>query len=105
MIVGSIAALVYGALALAGGVMGYKQAGSKASLISGIISGALLVLGGVLTLLGQAWGLLLAAIVAGLLIVVFVARLAKTRKLMPAAPMIVLGAVSLAVLVNQISNS
>jgi len=102
---GGIAALIYGAIAAAGGWMGYSQAGSKVSLWSGIVSGALLAIGGTVGLLGYPWGLWLAAIVAGVLVVVFVVRLVKTRKLMPAGLMVALGAIALAMLVGQLTGT
>ena len=60
---GVVAAIAYGILAIVGGAIGYKQAQSQASLISGTTSGLLLILGGVARSLGQVWGLGLAAIV------------------------------------------
>ena len=51
---------------------------------------------------GQAWGLILATVVAAVLVIVFCIRLAKTRKFMPAGLMIVLGAIALVVMVNQL---
>jgi len=97
-----IAAIAYGILALVGGIIGYVQAQSKASLVSGSISSLLLILGGVMQLQGQAWGLILASVVTAVLVIVFVIRFAKTRKFMPAGLMIVLGLVALGVMVNQL---
>ncbi|MGF1538701.1 MAG: TMEM14 family protein [Elainellaceae cyanobacterium] len=91
MTIGILAAIAYGILAIVGGVMGYKSAGSKPSLISGVISGVLLILGGILQLAGVLWGEILAAIVAAVLVVVFAVRLAKTRRFMPAGLMLVAG--------------
>jgi len=102
MNLGIIAAIAYGILAIAGGIIGYVQAASKASLISGSISGLLLILGGVMQLQGQPWGLIMSAIVTAILIIVFGIRLAKTRKFMPAGLMAGLGLVTLVVMVNQI---
>ena len=62
-----------------------------ASLLSGCISGILIILGGVIQLSGQAWGLILATVVTAVLVVVFVIRLTKTRKFMPAGLMTILG--------------
>ncbi|NJL41680.1 MAG: hypothetical protein HC840_14860 [Leptolyngbyaceae cyanobacterium RM2_2_4] len=90
-----VAAIAYGILSIVGGIIGYAQAQSKASLISGSISGALLILGGILTLIGRGWGLWLAAIVTLALIIVFVVRLSKTRKFMPAGLMIIAGGATL----------
>ncbi|OUL23902.1 TMEM14 family protein [Nostoc sp. 106C] len=102
MNIGIIAALVYGILALIGGIMGYIQANSKVSLLSGIISGLLLIFGVLLQLQGQAWGLFVAALVTALLVVVFCLRLAKTRKFMPSGLMAILGMVALVLMLNQI---
>lgn len=99
---GIIAAIAYGIIAIAGGIIGYVQAGSKASLISGSISGLLLIFASVMQLQGQAWGLTLAAIITAILIIVFAIRLAKTRKFMPAGLMAILGLLALVVIANQI---
>ncbi len=96
-----IAAFAYGILAIAGGIIGYIQATSKVSLISGSISGLLLILAAYFQLQGQSWGLILAVIVTAVLVVVFAVRLAKTRKFMPAGLMTILGMLALAVMVSQ----
>lgn len=96
----SIVAIAYGVLALVGGIIGYTQAGSKMSLGSGILSGLLLILGGILIpTVGQS-GLILATVVTGILIVVFVGRWVKTRTFMPAGVMVLAGVATLAVLLN-----
>lgn len=99
---GIIAAIAYGILAVVGGIMGYVQAKSKASLISGSISGLLLIFAGVMQLQGQAWGSILATVVTSVLLIVFAIRLVKTRKFMPAGLMTVLGVAVLGVMVNQL---
>ncbi|MBW4455211.1 MAG: hypothetical protein KME55_22260 [Nostoc indistinguendum CM1-VF10] len=96
-----IAAFAYGILAIAGGIIGYIQAKSKVSLISGSISGLLLVLAGYFQLQGQSWGAILAVIVTAVLVVVFAFRLVKTRKFMPAGLMTILGMLALGVMVSQ----
>ncbi|MBD2523228.1 TMEM14 family protein [Nostoc sp. FACHB-133] len=96
-----IAAFAYGILAIAGGIIGYTQARSRVSLLSGSISGFLLILAAYFQLQGQTWGLILALLVTSVLVVVFAFRLAKTRKFMPAGLMTILGMVALAVIVNQ----
>jgi uncharacterized membrane protein (UPF0136 family) len=95
---GIIAAIAYGLLALIGGILAYRKVQSKASLISGAISGALLILGGILQLQGISFGSTLSLIVTAALIIVFGIRLAKTRKFMPAGLMIIAGIASLATL-------
>jgi uncharacterized membrane protein (UPF0136 family) len=93
----TVAVFAYGILAIVGGIIGYMRASSKVSLISGTISGLLLIVAGFFQLQGQAWAALLAVIVTGFLVVVFAVRLAKTRKFMPAGLMVLLGMVTLAV--------
>lgn len=90
--------LVYGILAIAGGAIGYKQASSLVSLISGLISGFLLLVGAYLLFGGSPAGLTLSAIVSIVLTIVFIIRLIKTRKFMPAGLMIILGVVNMAAL-------
>lgn len=92
---GAIAAIAYGILSLVGGVIGYLQAKSTTSLISGGISGVLLIVMGILQSQGVGWAAGAAIAITVLLIIVFIVRLAKTRKLMPAALMIVAGIIAL----------
>ncbi|MEO1623228.1 MAG: TMEM14 family protein, partial [Cyanobacteria bacterium J06632_3] len=80
--------------AIVGGAIGYAQARSKPSLISGLISGLLLIIGAVRASLGIVSGLWLARVVALLLVVVFVIRLLKTRKFMPAGLMVITGVIT-----------
>jgi uncharacterized membrane protein (UPF0136 family) len=96
------AAIAYGIMAIIGGIIGYVQAQSKASLISGSISGVLLIIAGVMQLKGQAWGLVLATVVTLVLVIVFAIRLVKTRKFMPAGLMSVLGLAALAIMLKQV---
>lgn len=99
---GIIAAIAYAVLAIVGGFIGYIQASSKVSLISGSISGLLLLFAGVMQLQGQTWGLILATIVTAVLIIVFAVRLVKTRKFMPAGLMTILGITALGFMLNQL---
>ncbi|MBK9139180.1 MAG: TMEM14 family protein [Verrucomicrobia bacterium] len=77
---------IYLALLVAGGLMGYLKAGSKVSLISSLVAAAVIAL--CVFALGRN-GLYAAMAVQVLLIAVFGARLAKTKKFMPAGLMIV----------------
>ena len=97
-----IAASTYGVLSIVGGIIGYKKAGSKVSLISGTISGLLLLIGAFLQIQGQAWGLNLAIIITCILVVVFAIRFAKTRKFMPAGLMVFVGVVALIVMMSEL---
>ncbi|BDI17076.1 hypothetical protein ANSO36C_28780 [Nostoc cf. commune SO-36] len=101
MNLGIIAAFAYGILAIVGGIIGYVQATSIVSLLSGSISGLLLLLAAFFQLQGQTWGSTLAVLVTAALVVFFAFRLAKTRKFMPAGLMTILGVLALAVMVNQ----
>jgi uncharacterized membrane protein (UPF0136 family) len=105
MNLGVIAAFTYGILALIGGIIGYIQANSQVSLLSGITSGLLLIFAAYLQLQGQTWALILAAFVTAVLVVVFAFRLAKTRKFIPAGLMTILGMSALVVMVNQLVTS
>jgi uncharacterized membrane protein (UPF0136 family) len=100
--IGIITAIAYGVLAVVGGIIGYVQAQSKASLISGSISGLLLIVAGVMQLQGQVAGLTLATVITSVLVIVFAIRLIKTRKFMPAGLMSLLGVVSLGLMVSQL---
>ncbi len=102
---GIVVALIYGLLAIIGGIIGYVQARSKASLTAGSICGLLLILGGIVQLQGQSWGLILAVIVTIVLVIFFTIRLFKTRKFMPAGLMTVLGVAALVVMLKAVLNA
>lgn len=85
--------IFYGLLVLFGGVIGFKTAGSKASLISGNIFGILLIASGVLIIQGVAVGVYIALGIAAFLAVFFGMRLVKTKKFMPSGLMLILSAV------------
>ena len=93
--IGALFTLLYGLLAIVGGAMGYRQAGSKVSLISGSISGLLLLLSAGLMFKGARLGFQLAPILVGLLVIVFISRLIKTGKFMPAGLMVIVGIATL----------
>ncbi|PSN20222.1 hypothetical protein C7271_03295 [filamentous cyanobacterium CCP5] len=94
MITGIIAAFTYGALAIAGGLIGYFQARSLVSLVSGTLSGGLLLLGGWLWSQGNPAGAGLAIGVTAALVVVFIRRWMQTQKAMPALAMIATGSLA-----------
>lgn len=95
MSLGLIIALIYGILAMVGGIVGYLKARSKPSLISGIVSGLLLIIGALRAAQGIASGLWVVKIVTLVLLVVFVIRLVKTKKFMPAGLMVMGGVATL----------
>lgn len=95
MSLGFIIALIYGILAIVGGIVGYLKARSLPSLISGIVSGLLLIIGVLRAAQGIVSGLWVAKIVALVLVVVFIIRLVKTKKFMPAGLMVIGGVATL----------
>lgn len=91
----TIFTFIYGVLSIVGGIIGYQQAGSKPSLIAGLVTGVLLVIAGFGLVESQLWGLILAIAVTALLVVVFTWRLIKTRRFFPAGLMVIAGVVTL----------
>jgi uncharacterized membrane protein (UPF0136 family) len=95
-----IATAFYGLISIVGGVIGYWKSQSKISLISGIISGLLLLILARMIYLGNQSANFIAAIIVSLLIIVFISRWLKTKKLIPALPMVFFGLVSLIFILN-----
>lgn len=98
------ATIFYGVVAIVGGLIGYLKTQSTASVISGSISGVILILAGVATLLGLPWGLFLAVTITALLVIFFAARYSRTRKFMPAGLMSGLGAICLAIIIAHLRS-
>ena len=96
-----IANLIYGIISIVGGIIGYKQSQSKISLISGSISGLLLLIASYFINQGLSWSLLMGAIVCLALVIVFILRLKKTGKFMPAGLMIILGTITFIITVAE----
>jgi uncharacterized membrane protein (UPF0136 family) len=92
---------LFGLIAIVGGAMGYARAQSKASLIAGAISGALLILAGLL--MPSLVGSILALVVSVLLLAYFARSYVAKRKPMPAIPMIAFSAIGLVLSVIAIS--
>ena len=92
----SLASLVFATIGVAsgvGGFMGFKKAGSKASLIAGASSGAVLLVAAGLTASGFVTaGLALGGVTCLALAGRFVPGYLRTRKLMPAGVMSALAA-------------
>ncbi|MEA5450991.1 TMEM14 family protein [Leptolyngbya sp. CCNP1308] len=88
---GALCAIAYAALSAVGGLMGYTQARSQASLGTGLVSAALLLTGAWLWQAGSAGGAGMAMGVTVALVFIFIRRWMQTRKAMPAAIMIVAG--------------
>jgi uncharacterized membrane protein (UPF0136 family) len=83
--------IIFGILAIGGGIAGYVRAKSKPSLIAGGLSGALLIMAG---LMPSGVGSTVLALAISLLLLIYFGRsYASKRKPMPAIPMIVLSAI------------
>ena len=92
---------VYGIFSLVGGIIGYQKSKSQVSLVSGAISGILLLVTSYCIAQNLAWALILATIISLLLVIVFIIRLRKTGKFMPAGLMVALGIINLIVTLTQ----
>lgn len=82
--------IVYAALVIVGGVIGFVKAGSRPSLIGGLVGGL-----GLLTAAwgmgrNQAWGLQVALVLTLALLVFFSVRYVRTRAFMPGGLMAIL---------------
>jgi len=89
---------IFGAFNQVGGVIGYVKSNSRASLIAGIIAGVLLESAAILMLLlpAQSWiGLTLGGLVSILLLSRFAPAFFRTKKVMPAGILTILGFISL----------
>ena len=89
--------LIFGALTIVGGIIGYVKAGSMPSIIAGAITGVLLLIAGALLPEHRAAGLATAFVVSLLLAVQFVPKLIRTGKMMPAGLMSILSVIGLVV--------
>ncbi|MEL6494611.1 MAG: TMEM14 family protein [Cyanobacteria bacterium J06623_7] len=89
------ATIIYGLLAGIGGILGYVKSRSKPSLISGCISVILLLTAAWMQIQDNNLGLLISQVIVSLLVVVFIVRLVKTKKFMPAGLMTITGVAAL----------
>ncbi len=85
---------------LSGAYFGMK-AGSKVSLIMGLVSGAFILLGDLLMRYNAKAGLLFLMIVSGLLVVVFVQRVLQTHKMMPSGMLLIISTLFLIYIVTK----
>ena len=89
--------IIFGALTIVGGVIGYVKAGSVPSIIAGAITGVLLLAAGFLLPEHRAAGLAIAFITSLLLAAQFVPKFMRTGKAMPAGMMSILSVIGLIV--------
>jgi len=87
--------IVFGALTIVGGIVGYLKAGSVASIIAGSITGVLLLVAAFLLPEHRTIGLATALIVSLLLAAQFVPKFLRTGRVMPAGMMSILSAIGI----------
>ena len=87
------------AISLFGGLMGFIKAKSKASLIAGSVSAVLLGLSYAVSNFQPTYGLIGGLFVAGLLEAHFLKSYLKSKKPMPAVPMIICSGITSIVIV------
>jgi uncharacterized membrane protein (UPF0136 family) len=85
---------VYGVIMILGGIAGFARVGSKASLISGVGFGLLLLISGIGVWNGSQICLMATILIALLLVVLFAIRFAKKRRFMPAGLLAILSLVA-----------
>ncbi len=92
---GRIYFIVFGALTIIGGIVGYLKAGSVASIIAGSITGVLLLVAAFLLPEHRTIGLATALIISLLLAAQFVPKFLRTGRVMPAGMMSVLSVIGI----------
>ena len=91
--------LIFGALTIIGGIIGYVKANSLPSIIAGSITGVLLLVAGSLLSSHRVIGLATAFVVSLLLAAQFVPKFIRTGKVMPAGLMSILSVIGIVVAV------
>ena len=89
--------IIFCALTIVGGVIGYVKAGSAPSIIAGSITGVLLLIAGFILPEHRVAGLLTALVVSLLLAGQFVPKFIRTGKAMPAGMMSILSVIGIIV--------
>jgi uncharacterized membrane protein (UPF0136 family) len=89
--------LIFGALTIIGGVIGYVKAGSLPSIIAGSITGVLLLVAGALLPEHRAIGLATGLVISLLLAAQFVPKFIRTGNVMPAGMMSILSVIGIVV--------
>ena len=99
LIVARVVLGIYALLLIVGGVIGYRKAGSRPSLIAGVSSGVVTLLALALTFTRLEFALGMALGLAVTLAVMFGVRLRKTGKFMPSGMLLGLSVAVAAVMV------
>lgn len=89
--------LIFGALTIVGGVIGYVKAQSVPSIVAGAITGVLLLIAGFILPQHRTAGIVTAFIISLLLAAQFVPKLIRTGKVMPAGLMSILSVIGIVV--------
>ncbi|HVM62842.1 MAG TPA: TMEM14 family protein [Verrucomicrobiae bacterium] len=95
---------IYGLVMILGGIAGFVRVGSKASLISGVGFGLMLLVTGIGVWRGSQPCLLAAVVIALLLVVLFAIRYVKKRRFMPAGMLAVLSIVAAVMFVRALKR-
>jgi uncharacterized membrane protein (UPF0136 family) len=98
-LVGQITLGAYAVLLAVGGVIGYLKAGSRPSLIAGLLSALVALVALALSARNNRWGFLLGLLLSVALVVLFGYRYGvKTRKFMPSGLLAVTSLIVVAVM-------
>ena len=97
-----IVLIVYAFTVLAGGVAGFRMAGSRSSLMMGSATGLMLAISGALVLFGNKSGAYYGLGVNMALILVFGSRYLRTMKMVPAGLMLAASVIVAAILYAQL---
>ncbi|WP_435007767.1 TMEM14 family protein [Tundrisphaera lichenicola] len=97
-LIGQVALGIYGFLLIVGGIIGYRKAGSRPSLIAGSLSG-IVAFAALAVSTRSLLGFQIGAALAALMLVVFDIRYFKTRKFMPSGLLAALSLITLVILV------
>ena len=101
----AVVTLVYGLLVFAGGIMGYVQAKSLPSLISGIVFGLVLLVCGWFTWGGSGAAVYVSIAAALILALFFAYRFTSTGRFMPGGLMFLLSFIAVVILVVGVFRS
>lgn len=104
VIAGQAVLFFYAFFLAVGGVIGFRRAGSKASLIAGIVSANLESVAIALTFFMPKAGLMLGGGVAAVLVVVFTFRFLATRRIMPSAMLAIISLVVAIIVLGQAAS-
>ncbi len=105
LVAAKISLLVLSILIAVGGIVGFLKAQSKASLISGVVSGGLLATAYSIAERNAEQGMIFGAVICALLCIVFGIRLKKTGKVMPSGMLLGLSALELVFLIVVVVTS